>query len=104
MALFSFGDIFQIIMYSIHRMVEVGRDLWRSSGPTSLLKQGHLKLVAQDHVQMDFEDLQGWRLHNLSGQPVLMLSHSHSKKSVSLCSGGTFCVSPSGSVTEHHWK
>ena len=23
-------------------MVEVGRDLWRSSGPTSLLKQGHL--------------------------------------------------------------
>ena len=33
-------------------MVEVGRDLWRSSGPTSLLKQGHLELVVQDQVQM----------------------------------------------------
>jgi len=38
-------------------MVEVGRDLYRSSGPTPLLKQGHLDLVAQDHVQMAFEDL-----------------------------------------------
>jgi len=24
-------------------VVEVGRDLWRSSGPTHLLKQGHLE-------------------------------------------------------------
>ncbi|KAK4810954.1 hypothetical protein QYF61_013362, partial [Mycteria americana] len=31
-------------------MVEVGRDLWRSSCPTPLLKQGHLEPVAQDHV------------------------------------------------------
>ena len=46
-------------------MVEVGRDLYRSSGPTPLLKQGHLDLVAQDHVQMAFEDLRWWRLHNL---------------------------------------
>jgi len=35
-------------------MVGVARDLWRSSYPTSLLKQGHLKLVAQDHVQLGF--------------------------------------------------
>ena len=31
-----------------HRMVEVGRDLWRSSSTTPLLKQGPLKQVAQD--------------------------------------------------------
>ncbi|XP_068796880.1 tumor necrosis factor receptor superfamily member 13C isoform X2 [Struthio camelus] len=30
-----------------HRMVEVGRDLWRTSSPTPLLKQGH---IAQDPV------------------------------------------------------
>lgn len=29
-------------------------DFWRSSGKTFLLKQGHLKQVAQDHVQVDF--------------------------------------------------
>ncbi|KAK4831098.1 hypothetical protein QYF61_015296, partial [Mycteria americana] len=42
-----------------HRMVEVGRGLWRSAGPTPLLKQGHLEPVAQDHFQMAFEYLQG---------------------------------------------
>jgi len=36
-------------------MVEVGRDLWRSSGPIPLLKQGHLEPVAQDCVQKAFE-------------------------------------------------
>ena len=61
-------------------MVEVGRDLWRSFGPTPLLKQGHVEGVAQDCVQMAFEYLQGWRLHNLSGQPVPVLSHPHSEK------------------------
>ena len=62
-----------------HRMVEVGRDLWRSSGPTPVLKQGHLELVAQAHGQMAFEYLQGWRLHNLPGQPVPVFSHPHSE-------------------------
>ena len=61
-------------------MAEVGRDLWRSSAPTTLLKQGHLQLVAQDHVQTAFEYLQGWRIHNLSGQPVPVLSHPHGAK------------------------
>jgi len=60
--------------YSEHRMVEVGRGLWRPSGLTTLLKQGHLELVAQDHVHTAFEYLQGWRLHRLSGQPVPVLS------------------------------
>jgi len=48
-------------------MVEVGRHLWRSAGPTPLLKQGCLELVVQDHVQTAFEYLQGGRLHNLPG-------------------------------------
>lgn len=52
-------------------MVEVGREL---------LKQGHLKQVAQA-----LEYLRGEKLHNLSGQPVPMLSHPDSK-SVSQCS------------------
>jgi len=44
-----------------HRAAEVGRDLWMSSGPTPLLKQGHLEKAAQDHAQMTFEYFQGWR-------------------------------------------
>jgi len=50
-----------------HRVVEIGRGLWRLSGPTALLRQGHLGQVAQDHVQTAFEHLQGWRLHSLPG-------------------------------------
>jgi len=64
-----------------HRRVEVGRDLWRASGPTSLIKQGHhLELVVQDPVQLAFDYLQGWRLHDFSGQPVPVLGHLHSEK------------------------
>ncbi|XP_042647874.1 ankyrin repeat domain-containing protein 26 isoform X6 [Tyto alba] len=33
-----------------HRMGEVGRDFWTSSGPTSLPKLDHLEVVAQDYV------------------------------------------------------
>jgi len=58
-------------------MTEVGRDLWRSSCPTPLLKQKHLQQIAQDDVQLAFEYLQGRKLHNLPGQPVPVLSHSH---------------------------
>lgn len=36
-----------------------------SSGPTQVLTQG-----AQGHVTMGLEWLQGWRLHDVSGQPV----------------------------------
>ena len=45
-------------------MIEVGRDLWRSSGPRPLLKQGHLETVAQDHVQTAFEYLQLYQPHS----------------------------------------
>jgi len=44
-----------------------------------MIMQVHLDMVAQDHIQMAFEDLQGWRLHDLPGQPVPVLSHAHSK-------------------------
>lgn len=39
---------------------EVGKDLWRSSHPTTWSKQGHLH-TAVCHVQVGFEYLQGWR-------------------------------------------
>uniref|UniRef100_A0A8C0ES58 receptor protein-tyrosine kinase n=1 Tax=Bubo bubo TaxID=30461 RepID=A0A8C0ES58_BUBBB len=58
--------------------------LERSSGghlvQCPLLKQGHLELVAHNHIQTAFEYLQGWRLHNLPGQPVPVLGHPHSQK------------------------
>lgn len=45
-------------------MVEVGRGLWRSSGPSPLLKQGRLDAVAQVRVQTAFEYVQGGALHS----------------------------------------
>lgn len=59
-SLFSFV---RIVLHN-HRMVEVGRDFWRSSVSAPLLRQGHLGQVAQDRVKMAFEYLQWWRLHN----------------------------------------
>lgn len=35
-------------------MTTVGRDLWRPSAPSTMLKQGHLEQVAQDQVQAAF--------------------------------------------------
>jgi len=61
-------------------MVQVGRQLYRQSCPTPVLKQGHLEPVVQDSVQLAFKYLQGWRLHNPSGQPLPLLSHPHSEK------------------------
>ena len=61
-------------------MVGVGRDLWGSSSPTPLPKQGHLQQAAQDLVQVGLEYFQRRRLHNLPGQPVPMLRHCQSKE------------------------
>ena len=58
-----------------HRMLGVGRDLWGSSSPILLPKQGHLQEAAQDHVQAGLEYVQKRRLHNLPGQPVPVLRH-----------------------------
>lgn len=62
----------------------VCRGLWRSSGPTVLLKQGHPEPVAQEpeHVYIVFEYLQGQGLPSLSGQPLKITtvpSHPYSK-------------------------
>lgn len=50
---------------------DCGRDLWKSSSPTLLWKQGFLEQVAQDHVQVtwSFEDLQGGR----TAQPLELI-------------------------------
>ena len=58
-----------------HRMVGVGRDLYGSSSPTPLPKQGHPEQAAQHRVQAGLEYLQRRRLHNLPGQPVPVLCH-----------------------------
>jgi len=51
-------------------MVGVGKDLWGSSSPTPLSKQGHEEQVALDCVQVAFECLQRRRHHNSSWQLV----------------------------------
>ena len=43
------------------RMVEVDKDVWRSSTPTTWSKNGQLQQVAQHIVQSGLEHLQGWR-------------------------------------------
>lgn len=69
-----------------NRIAEVGRDLWKQSGPNHLLKQNHLQQVAQNHLQMVFKFLQGWGFHDLSGQPAPVLSHPHTEEVFPWCS------------------
>ena len=92
--------------YHSHRMVEVERDLLKSPAPTHLLKQGHLELVAQDHVQMAFKYLQVWRLDSLPGQPVPVLTHLHSERGLPDVERESpvfqFVPVASGPVTGHH--
>lgn len=46
-----------------------------------LLEREFLELVSQDHTQPAFEWVQGWRLHNLWGQPVpIVQSPPHCEK------------------------
>ena len=70
----------QHYMSQNHRMVGVERDLWGSSSPIPLPKQGDLQQAAQDVVQVGFEYLQRRRLHNLPGQSVPVLWHPLSKE------------------------
>lgn len=51
-----------------------------SSSPTSLLKQCQLEQFALDHVQLGFEYLHWWWLHNPSGWPVPVFFHPHCTK------------------------
>lgn len=61
-------------------MVEAGRCIWQSLSPTTLLMQGHLENIAQDHVQCRFDSVQEWRHHNFPGQSVPVLSDCDCKR------------------------
>lgn len=63
---------------------------WDGAAVTSLLTAtaGSLQWVTVANTQVGFECLERWRLHNVSGQPVPVLRHTHS----SSCSFGTSCV------------
>lgn len=63
-----------------HRMGEVGRNLWRSVSPKSLL--GEQKQTAQGSIQLGFEHLLRWKLHSLSGQLVPVCDHPRGKKKI----------------------
>lgn len=47
----------------------------RLSSPISCSEQGHFKQVAEDHIQLGFEYLQGCRLQNFFYTPVTMFHH-----------------------------
>ena len=74
-------------------MAEVGRELWRSSGPTPCLKQGHLALAAQARVQMAHDCLQGWRVHHSVGNLCPWSVTLTVKKCFLLSRGNLLCVS-----------
>lgn len=47
-------------------------ELWRSSCPTP-----HSKQVVKSCIHSSFNYLQGWRLHNPSGQPAPVFNHPY---------------------------
>lgn len=60
------------LMFFLVDVTEWLRLQWISGDHLSslpLLKQTYLEPAVQNCVQMTFEHLQGWRPHNLSGQP-----------------------------------
>lgn len=60
-----------------HRVVEVGRDLCRSSSPTPLIKQSHLQHIVQDPIQAIFGI---FRDGDATTSPGNQLCHSHCKE------------------------
>jgi len=96
------------------RMITESQNGWGWTGPWGVIwlntptKQDHIKPVARDDVQIAFEYLQGWRLHNLFGQTVPVLDHPDSKivfPNVQM-DHPVFQFVPivSGPITGHHWK
>lgn len=79
------------------RIPEAGMDFWQTNGPISFSRLSHLP---RPHPTKGFGHLQGWRLHNFSGQPVQVLNLPHSEKKHFFCSD-EYLLLP---VTEHHWK
>ena len=85
------GDIALICSQNL-RIVGVGKDLLRCFTPSQLLQQGQLELVDSAVVRLGFEYLQGWRLHDLSGQPGPLVEPPQGKKVVSCLAMGISCV------------
>lgn len=63
-------------------------------------------MVAQDHTQDIFEDLQEWRMHNLCRQAMQVTDQSPSSTKLFPDVQRESPVVPihSGPVTEHHWR
>ena len=67
-------------------MTWVGRNIKDHESPIPFHRQGHqhphliLDQPAQGPIQPCLEHLQGWGIHNLSGQPVPAPHHYHSKE------------------------
>lgn len=93
---FNIGSEESGFMESLTRSTaEVVRDLWRLLSPTHLLKGGSIRHTCKGLCALlDFEHLQGWRIHKFSGQPVPVFDHLHSKKkSFFFFLNGISCVS-----------
>lgn len=72
-----------ILSWIIEEQIEVweSQRCWGWKGPLEVsLQQDHLEPISLAHIHMTFEYPQGWRLHNLPGQPVSIIGHQHSKK------------------------
>lgn len=80
-----------------HRITESPggrRDLWRQPSPAPhLLKQVQLEQVVQDHIQLSFEYIHGWRFHNFTRQHVPVSDHCLTKKKCFLMSRWNFMFS-----------
>lgn len=59
-----------------HRIIQVGRDLWKLSDPTSCCKQIILDQIAHGHVWMSFKYLWERRFSASFGQPVSVFDNS----------------------------
>jgi len=87
-----------------HRMLVVGRDLWGSSSPTPLPKQGHLQQAAEDLIQVGLEYFQRRRTHNLSEKTCSSAPSPSEGRSSSSCSAGTSYASVCARCPlSHHW-
>lgn len=85
-----------------HRVFEIGRDHWRFSTPTPLLRLGQT-LPAHSYVQSGFKYLQRWRIHNFSCEMVPDPNHPHSRSLFS-CSDGILCISNyTHGLLSSHW-
>lgn len=95
--------------FHIHRIAELQNGLnWRSSCSTLLFKWSHLQQVVHDCVWMAFEYSRIMKAPQLSGEPIPVLSHTHSKNVLSdiqtTPSVFQFVPKASGSGTGHYWK